>query len=81
MTQTTRPGMWVEPDSGIGLGLDDIGPGTFNMQISTDRYTSPAYARRERDQIWMRVWQIAGRVDEVPKVGDWKQYRITDQSS
>lgn len=28
----------------------------------------------------MRVWQIAGRVDELPKIGDWKQHRILDQS-
>ena len=28
----------------------------------------------------MRVWQIAGRVDDLPKVGDWKEYRIFDQS-
>ncbi|MBX7433409.1 aromatic ring-hydroxylating dioxygenase subunit alpha [Mycobacterium sp. Y57] len=80
MTQATRPGRWVEPDSGIGLGLDDVGPGTFGMQISTDRYTSHDYAERERERIWMRVWQIAGRVDELPEPGDWKQYRIMDQS-
>ncbi|AFM19850.1 Rieske (2Fe-2S) domain-containing protein [Mycolicibacterium chubuense NBB4] len=80
MTQTTRPGHWVEPDSGIGLGLEDIGPGTYNMNIATDRYTSRDYAARERERIWMRAWQIAGRVDELPKVGDWKQYKILDQS-
>ena len=80
MTSATRPGEWVDVDSGSGLGLDDIEPGTFNMTIPTDRYTSREYAQRERDAIWMRVWQIAGRVDELPKVGDWKQYRILDQS-
>ncbi len=80
MTQATRPGRWAELDSGIGLGLEDIGSDTFNMRISTDRYTSREYARQERDRIWMQTWQIAGRVDELPKVGDWKQYRILDQS-
>ena len=80
LTSATRPGEWVDVDSGSGLGLDDIEPGTFNMSIPTDRYTSREYAERERDAIWMRVWQIAGRVDELPKVGDWKQYRILDQS-
>ena len=48
------------------------------MRIPTDRYTSHEYL--ERESIWMRVWQKAGRVDEVPKVGDWKEYRIFDQS-
>ena len=59
---------------------DILGDRTFAMRISTDRYTSREYAALERDRIWMRVWQIAGRVDELPKVGDWKQYKILDQS-
>lgn len=80
MTQTARPGHWVDGDSGVGIGLEDLAPGTFNMSISTDRYTSAEYAQREREAIWMRVWQIAGRESELPKVGDWKQYRIMDQS-
>ena len=75
MTQAIRPGEWLEPDSGQGLGLEDVGPGTFAMRISTDRYTSREYAQLERDRIWMRAWQIAGRVDELPKAGDWKEYR------
>lgn len=76
MTAATRPGEWVH----TAKGLADIGPGTFNMRIPTDRYTSSDYQERERQAIWMRVWQIAGRVDELPKVGDWKEYRIFDQS-
>ncbi|PRC56553.1 (2Fe-2S)-binding protein, partial [Mycobacterium sp. ITM-2017-0098] len=40
----------------------------------------PDYAAREREVIWMRTWQIAGRVDELPKPGDWKKYDILDQS-
>src|SRR3546814_293522 len=48
--------------------------------IPTDRYTSVEVAQQERDLIWMRVWQIAGRVDEVPNPGDWKEHRIYDQS-
>jgi phenylpropionate dioxygenase-like ring-hydroxylating dioxygenase large terminal subunit len=76
MTSATRPGEWVD----TALGLADIGPATFDMRISTDRYTSREYQGREREAIWMRVWQIAGRVDDLPKVGDWKEYRIVDQS-
>ena len=76
MTSATRPGEWVD----TALGLADIGPATFDMRISTDRYTSREYQGREREAIWMRVWQIAGRVDDLPNVGDWKEYRIVDQS-
>lgn len=76
MTAATRPGEWVQ----TATGLADIAPGTYNMRITTDRYTSREYQDREREAIWMKVWQIAGRVDELPKVGDWKEYRIFDQS-
>lgn len=76
----TRPGEWLDPDSGHGLGLEDIEPGTFNMTIPTDRYTSRDYAQIEREAIWKRVWQIVGRVDELPGTGDWKKYDIQDQS-
>jgi len=76
MTSTIRPGEWVD----TAIGLDDIDPGTYDMHISTDRYTSREFAERERRAIWMRVWQVAGRVDELPNVGDWKVYQVFDQS-
>ena len=50
------------------------------MTIPTDRYTSRDYAQREREAIWMRVWQIVGRAEDLPKPGDWKKYDIQDQS-
>lgn len=76
----TRPGEWLDPESGVGLGLDDVKSGTFKFTIQTDRYTSDAYAQRERDAIWMRTWQIAGRDEDLPKPGDWKRYQVLDQS-
>lgn len=80
MLPATRPGDWLDPESGLGLSLEDVRPGTFNMTIETDRYTSHEYAQRERGAIWMRVWQIVGRADDLPKAGDWKKYNIQDQS-
>lgn len=62
------------------LGIDELGFDQQQMRISTERYTSRDYAERERENIWMRVWQVVGRVDELPEVGDWKEYRIFDQS-
>ncbi|OBJ03954.1 (2Fe-2S)-binding protein [Mycobacterium alsense] len=75
-----RPGEWLDPASALGLSLEDIPPGTFNMTIPADRYTCPEYAARERKAIWMQAWQIAGRVEDLPKPGDWKKYEILDQS-
>lgn len=71
-----RPGDWVD----TGFGLADIGHDRFSLRISTDRYTSRDFAERERESIWMKVWQVAGRVDELPEVGDWKVFEIYDQS-
>lgn len=80
MISTPRPGEWAELDSGTGLGLEDVAPGTFNMTIQTDRYTCREYAQREREAIWMRVWQVVGRAEDLPNTGDWKKHDIGDQS-
>lgn len=75
MTSTALPGEWVEH----APGLEDLA-GSFRSQVSTDRYRSREYAERERAAIWMKTWQIAGRVDDLPKVGDWMEYKLYDQS-
>ncbi len=62
------------------LSNDELGFGPEQMTISTDRYVSREYAERERERIWMKVWQAAGRDEEIPAAGDWKEYRIYDQS-
>ena len=74
--KTAVPGEWVD----TGTGLADIDFDQYSMQVSTDRYTSSEIAARERDAIWSRVWQVAGRVDDVPDIGDWMEYRVLDQS-
>jgi phenylpropionate dioxygenase-like ring-hydroxylating dioxygenase large terminal subunit len=61
-------------------GLLELGYDRSNMRVSTDRYTSREIAERERELIWNRVWQVVGREDELPETGDWKQYRLFDQS-
>lgn len=61
-------------------GLGDTGFDRSNLSVSTDRYTCRDYAQREREQIWMKTWQAAAREDEIPAPGDWKEYRIYDQS-
>jgi len=62
------------------MGLQDLGYDQSQMRVSTDRYTSPDFQARERENIWMKVWQVAGRADDIPDPGDWKDYRIFDQS-
>jgi phenylpropionate dioxygenase-like ring-hydroxylating dioxygenase large terminal subunit len=50
------------------------------VAISTEPYLSEAYARAENEKLWGKVWQIACRAEEVPKVGDYVTYDIMDES-
>ena len=34
-----------------------------------EAFVSPEYARAEADRLWSKVWQHAGRVEEIPEVG------------
>jgi phenylpropionate dioxygenase-like ring-hydroxylating dioxygenase large terminal subunit len=82
MTDTTirpivgRPGDWVE----TAPGLAELHDGHYPNRIPTAKYTSAEYAARERDNIWMRIWQVAGRESDIPEAGDWLTYAIFDQS-
>lgn len=71
-----RPGELI--DKGALIREIDFAP--FHMRVSTERYHAPDYAAREREQLWMRVWQVAGRADDIPEAGDWMEYRLFDQS-
>ena len=48
--------------------------------ISTGRYIDPRFAQLEHERLWMRVWQVAARLDEIPESGDFTTYEIGDQS-
>lgn len=76
MTMTERPGEWVD----TAPGLDSFTFTEYPMQVTTDRYVSREYAEREREAIWMRTWQVCGREEDLPEMGDWKEHQIYDQS-
>src|SRR5580698_8065762 len=48
--------------------------------IPTEPYLSEQYARAEKAKLWSKVWQIACRSEELPKVGDYVTYDILDES-
>ena len=74
--------MVSQPGECIDKGplIADIDFAPFQMRVSTERYHSADYGQRERDRLWMRVWQAAGRADELPEPGDWMEYCLFDQS-
>ena len=44
--------------------------------LDLKRYFDPAFAERERDSLWKKVWQYACREEDIPKVGDRLPYSV-----
>jgi len=74
--QTERPGDCMDNAPYI----PEIDFSQYQMQVTTERFTSQDYHEQERELLWTRVWQVAGRADELPEPGDWEVYTILDQS-
>lgn len=45
-----------------------------------DAFISRAYAEAEPEKLWSKVWQQAGRLEELRKVGDYITYNICHDS-
>ena len=45
-----------------------------------DAFLSPEYAAAEGDLLWAKVWQHAGRAEEIPNPGDFITYDIGNDS-
>jgi len=50
------------------------------LTFPVDAYTSKEYAEAEAEKLWAKVWQHAGRVEEIPNVGDFITYEICNDS-
>ena len=49
-------------------------------RIPKQRYYDPDFYALEAELFWPRVWQMACRLEEIPKAGDFVEYEILDQS-
>ena len=58
---------------GVGIPRDKAPEPVLGTEpiIFGDRYYSEEFAQKEWDHMWTRVWQIAGRVDQIPVAGDY----------
>ena len=74
--EAARPGEWMN----CATLMSDIDFSGLETRIPTNRYNCEDYAAREIEQLWTKVWQIAGRTEEIPHPGDWKVHKIQDQS-
>ena len=58
------------PDFLRQRGLPDIGV----EPVAASRYFDPAFFAKELAYLWPRVWQMAGRDEDIPQVGDYFVY-------
>ena len=49
-------------------------------RIPTPRYYDEEFYRRECEDLWPHVWQMACRLEQIPEVGDWTEYSILGRS-
>jgi phenylpropionate dioxygenase-like ring-hydroxylating dioxygenase large terminal subunit len=50
------------------------------LTFPAEAYISRDYAEAEAERLWSRVWQQAGRVEEIPEVGSYITYNIGHDS-
>jgi len=50
------------------------------VSFPAEAYTSAEYAEAEADRLWAQVWQHAGRLEDIPEVGDYITYEIAHDS-
>lgn len=68
-------------DASVTNKLDAIPLRVANPeQIPAKRYYDEAFYRLECEHLWPHVWQMACRLEEIPSVGDYVEYRIFDKS-
>jgi len=59
------------------IDIDDLAE---PLTYPTEAFLSPEYARAEGEKLWPKIWQMAGRLEDITKVGDYFTYNILDES-
>ena len=67
----------AEPDDSTGQVAEDL---SEPVTIPVAAYVSEEYARNERDRLWRKVWQQAGRIEDIRDIGSYLTYDILDDS-
>ena len=53
----------------VDISIDDLAePLTYPVEA----FISPEYAKAERELLWPKVWQMAGRLEDIPEGGPTK---------
>ncbi len=48
--------------------------------VAVERYTSREFHDRDVEKMWRKVWQMVGRVEQIPNIGDHLVYEVADDS-
>ena len=59
------------------ITLDEVGK---PLTYGSEAHLSREYLQKEKELLWPKVWQMAGRLEDIPKVGDFFTYEIADDS-
>ena len=49
-------------------------------RIPSRRYYDEEFYKLECEKLWPHVWQMACRLEQIPQVGDWVEYKILDKT-
>src|SRR5439155_9682988 len=49
-------------------------------RIPAQRYYDEDFYQAELDHVWPHAWQMATRLERIPEVGDWVEYKNVGQS-
>ena len=76
MTSTeAREATLVQEDtSGVPFAISD------RSFIPRERYFDSGFFELENEKLWPHVWQMACRLEEIPKVGDYVEYWVAHYS-
>ena len=47
---------------------------------AADHYVSREFNQLEQSRLWQRVWQVACREEQIPRLGNFVRYDVVDQS-
>jgi carnitine monooxygenase subunit len=49
-------------------------------RIPAKRYYDETFFKLEGEHLWSKAWQMACRLEEIPEIGDWVEYKILTKS-
>ena len=79
--QAFYQGLLDDEEREVPVSLRASAPGHLDaVELAPARYFDPTFHQAEVEHVWSRVWQMAGRAEQIPEVGDSLVYEVADLS-